>query len=549
MADSEPEVVNADMNQTRRQLNVVSVLLPCRRYRLTCSWTREDPLPALEEQACRLLMIVEGTTARELQEYFGLSKRERDVLIRTLQEKRLVETAESGDLVGSALLQGKAQAGAETAGPSLTTYETREEKPVFDTLTLTMMPRRRYQGGKFGLPEVDSSKGRKDTSMESVKDAFSRQYRLHLENTLSSQREIDVTRLYKIGDARRGQVVQVPIDMEFNGESGKGGDIRITRDAVERVGEVRKRGLSNEIEAEIADFLGTLEVPDPNTTFENFCDEVGDEVLRRYAAGQHFDLGNWMEDRGRRRTGYGNPLTEAMLGPVYLEKNRAEILDRLRKASSESGIAEETETSPFALWMAAQVPLWAANGTDLELFVDRVERRMERLSGKTGRIVGLFPYKESGAAGELKRQFHSRVPNGWGLQGSFIPGRMELFVVPGVLGVAQYHIRPNESSAFTYPVGHITSDPERVRRLEEVLRERVARASDRTLLWSGFGKYEVDEAEIGDEWLGLCQGTSARLADGESVWSRSNRGRRNEAGGTQIVWKKKRPNYRDDEDG
>ena len=253
----EMDNLNIDLDsrqETRRTANVISLMLPARMYEFECSWTTEQPLPAMEEFSCRLLLMLGAIYPNDLQKYFGLNNQEREVLLASLFEKRLAVIDTDGSIKPSSLLQAKSVNGADLA-PSLTVFEERQEKAVFDLLSLQLLLKTNYSGTPWGLPEIEADSELMKASQDQICEAFSRQYRAHLENTRSLH-EAQKTRLYKIGQCQQQRTLQVPIDMIIELEPIRDHDVRIIRDVSQKVGEVRKFPLSNELEAKIADYLG-----------------------------------------------------------------------------------------------------------------------------------------------------------------------------------------------------------------------------------------------------------------------------------------------------
>lgn len=94
----------------------------------------------------------------------------------------------------------------------------------------------------------------------------------------------------------------------------------INRQATEAMGVTRRRVLSNELEACIADYLSKSEVPVSVINFEDYCKLVDDDVLPEFCGERGFELSKWLTARDNKKTGYGNPDTTAMLGPVYCNR-------------------------------------------------------------------------------------------------------------------------------------------------------------------------------------------------------------------------------------
>lgn len=462
----------------RRLANVISVLLPAREYRLECSWTTERPLPAIEEFACRLILMMESASPGELQAYFGLSKLETDGLVGSLARNRLVDVADDGVLLPSAILRAKQIAIGEV--PTFTTFETREEDAVFDLLALQLVPRRSYSNSRFGLPEVPMPELAKSVAPDRIAEAFSEQSRAFLEFSRGRTKENFKTHLYKVARCRPMRTLQVPVDMEISLDVGATGDLNVHRDAVERLGENRKRPLSIELESKVADYLASESLPKATTSFSDFCALVEDEVLARYVREDEFDLSKWLRDRDANKTGYGSQLTRGLLGPIYLVGNRTTLINMLRSEEHEE--EHEEERSSIAHWLPADVPFWAANNTELVEFVAKFQKALDRRDG--GRLVTCFKGEGTSEERWLKKKFHSRLPHAVMFTGGIQLDRFELLVVPERFAVAQYHVQPSKMSAVTLPIGYATTDPDRVDRITRLLSQRLASTVSPSISWS-----------------------------------------------------------------
>ena len=464
-----------EKQKTRRTANVISLMLPARMYEFECSWTKEQPLPAMEEFSCRLLLLLEAIHPNELQNYFGLNSQEIDVLLNSLFEKRLAVIDVDGSIKPSSLLQTKS-VGSDLI-PSLTVFEERQEKAVFDLLSLQLLLKTNYSAIPWGLPEIEADSELMNASQEKMCEAFSRQYRAHLDNTRSIH-EAQKTRLYKIGQCRQQRTLQIPIDMVIDLEPIRDHGARIIRDVSQKVGETRKFPISNELEAKMADYLGKLQVSDEGVSVEEFCELFDDKVLATYVSNNYFDLSAWLLDRDDKKTGYGNPNTRAILGPVYLKNNRLEIERWLKNLLKDKKVGK-------VYWLPSNVPLWAANGNELSEFVTRIEKVFKKYNEMHEGLVTLFP-TEHNDDNYMRRKnaFSNRLPNGVALYKATALDRIELMVFQGLFAIAQYHLQPNKSSGITVPIGFMTFDPDKINRIENLLKDRLKNASKYTLMWS-----------------------------------------------------------------
>lgn len=470
--------------ETRRTANVISLMLPARMYEFECSWTTEQPLPAMEEFSCRLLLMLGEIHPNELQNYFGLNNQEREVLLASLFEKRLTVINADGSIKPSSLLQAKSVKGGDLV-PSLTIFEERQEKAVFDLLSLQLLLKNNYSGTPWGLPEIEADSELMKASQDQICEAFSRQYRAHLENTRTPLHEAQKTRLYKIGQCQQQRTLQMPIDMVIEIEPIRDQEVRMIRDVSQKIGEIRKFSLSNELEAKIADYLGKLKVSNEESiSVEKFCDLFGDEILNRYVSGHDCDLSAWLLDRDRKKTGYGNSNTRALLGPVYLKNNRIEIIRWLRDFLEEPK-DEENKNGKSIYWLPPNVPLWAASGSELSEFIAKMDSELKKSHDSHEGVVTLFPTEHNdNNFNPRKKSFSQRLPHGVALYNASPLDRVELMVFQGLFAIAQYHLQPNKTSGITIPIGFMTSDPDRMDRIEKVLKDRLKNVSNYNVMWS-----------------------------------------------------------------
>lgn len=463
----------------RKLGNVISLLLPARSYKLSCSWTQEAPLPAIEEFSCRLLLILEELLPGELQEYFGLTQRECEVLIENLINNKLAAYTNDGLLAPSPMLQSKTKGNPDIL-PSLTKYEEKEEFPIFDLLTLTVISRRSYDKSKYGLPEIPTTEVEKKLSSIDIIEAFGRQYRAYLDHTRKSEIDIKKTRLYKVGNCEQDRTLQIPIDLDIHIETTATGQVNIIKDSSEKLGDLRRRPLTNKLESKISDYLNSLEIPNGGLSLEEYCNLVDDTVLLRYVSNSTFDFNLWLIDRANRKTGYGTQQTQAILGPIYLERNKL-LLERFIRDLSKNW---DPSKCHVALWLSSFVPLWGENGSLLGEFSRKIESLLSERETNKGYLIGVFPYSEYKDLQELKRRFGSRIPTGIGFKGEHLQDRMEILIIPEQLAVTQFHVQPSKDSSITVPIGFITTDPERIKRIHSILTHRLQQRPKPVLAWS-----------------------------------------------------------------
>jgi len=491
------DIAIGDSAPKRRHASAISLLLPARSYRILCAWTKQKALPAIEGFSCRLLILFGELNPADIKNFFGLSSREVEVLINTLLENKLIKINVNGALVPTPLLAK--QSTDNSSQLVLTEYEEKSETAIFELLTKSLIPKPVFDSSRFGLPELEV-KSNEVFGKEEVVIEFSRKYREYLEYSHPNVNEAQNTRLYKITSCETDRVVQVPIDIDIHIQLGTEGELKVYREAVETVGKIRKRSLSNELEACVADYLAGLVVPDPEMSIVKYCGLVGDDVLLNFIKNDKFDFSSWLHARENRKTGYGKPDTTAMLGPLYLLSNRTKIIETIRE-SRRVGWGENEKRQ--ALWLSSNVPLWGASGFALAEFSRKVENELAENTKDKGDLSVIFEVHDTVRERDLKNVFSNRIENGIGLHGQRVVGRMELFVVPGILAVAQYQVQLSPESGLCIPIGYITTEPSKLEIITNLLFQKFDMAAKFSVMWSK-GKKDMKQL-LGDKLFELTE--------------------------------------------
>ncbi|CAG20005.1 hypothetical protein [Photobacterium profundum] len=456
--------------------NLITLLLPARSYKINCAWTTEKLMPGIEQFACRLLLIFDQLYPSELQNYFGLNEREREVLLDSLLANRLITINPEGHVEASSFL--RKHAASNGGKPSLVKYQERTEEVAFDLLTLSVCKPQPHRRLTSGLPEL-LPRNKIGVDIAAVTEAFSTQFRHHLMLSRNNEYERQRTQLYKVMGCSSHEMVQIPVEVEVSYNAVANSEPQKFTRSYEHIGNNRLP-LANELEAHIADFLGEQQLEESGLDCAGYCEAVRDPVLKQFSNGYQFDYSGWLEARESRQTGYGNQQTSGMLGAVYLPDNAKRFIGELRDALR----SHEGMLTPKAMWYSSEVPLWGANSNQLARFNRDLGGTLDNHTDDQSARVTLLHLSDSNGESRLQRKHHlGRFANGIGLTSNAEFDRLELLLIPGVIGLVQYHGQPNADSALTLPVGYTTTDPERLQLLEFLLATRVEGAIA-TINWS-----------------------------------------------------------------
>lgn len=452
--------------------NLITLLLPARSYKINCAWTTEKLMPGIEQFACRLLLIFDQLYPSELQNYFGLNDREREVLLNSLLANRLITVNPEGHIEASSFL--RKHAASNNGKPSLVKYQERTEDVAFDLLTLSVCKPQPHRRLTSGLPEL-LPKNKVGVETSAITEAFSTQFRHHLMLSRNNEYERQRTQLYKVMGCNSHEMVQIPVEVEVSYCAVENSEPQKFTRSYENSGNNRLP-LANELEAHIADFLGEQQLKESGLDCISYCEAVHDPVLKEFSNGYQFDYSGWLEAREKRKTGYGNQQTFGMLGAVYLPDNAKRFISELRDTLR----SNEGSLTLKAIWYSSEVPLWGANSSQLARFNRDLGDILDNHTDDQSARVTLLHSDEI----RMQRKRHlGRFANGIGLTSDVEFDRLELLLIPGVIALVQYHGQPNADSALTLPVGYITTDLERLQVLELLLAKRIEGATA-TISWS-----------------------------------------------------------------
>ncbi|MFJ2689419.1 hypothetical protein [Pseudomonas sp. NPDC087336] len=481
-----------------RLCNTISLLIPAYSYHINCAWTQEVPLPAIEEFTCRLLIALQEVLPGEIQDYFGLSNRECEVLIETLLKNKLATYTNEGLLAPSSILLDRTKGNPEIP-PRLTKYEERTETVVFEALTVSVMPSNSYNRSRFGLRQLPIPTENQSPPPETITEAFGGQYRAFLDYSRRQEHEIKNTRLYKVGGCSAGKFVQIPIDLEIWLRPTEKGDVEVLKKVAERISGSRQRPLSMEVESKISDYLNSVKMPSKGMSLIRYCMLFDDYVLDRYIDERGLDLNRWLIDHANRKTGYGGSATRSLIGPIFNSNNK-KTLDRMLEDLATDWKPGEVHR---AFWLSSSVPFWGANGYLLNEFCNEVAKRLTEDRKGRGIIAAIMPFEGKEHLSALKQGFHTRLPHAIAYDGADLQTQVEIFLVPGQLAVVQYHFQPDVESAITVPIGYVTVDKERITKIESYLDNLVKGRGKPLMAWTDAG-LTVD-AILGDCRTSFCE--------------------------------------------
>lgn len=450
----------------------ITFALPARQFRIECEVTRSRRLPSMDEIGARLLATFDELRPAEFQQYLGVSDHEREVLIDRLTEHRIATVSEEGALVLSEIAR-KAMRESPDGLPRLAETTNETVRPVFDLVTFG--PIAEKSGSFSGLPELAPTKNESAAPRELARQAFARNF-----PTLRQQHKVlRDTELYKISSCEAYRLLLVPLETAFH--------VRLMPEA--RLDweivffEDKEQDRLNELNSAISDRLASARVYPGATSIAEFVTSMADPVLARFLSNGDFDIAAFVRAIRGNRAAYPDDRTRSLIGPVYLAQNTESIASELEKI-----LGVNRELQPIeAYWLAPDVPFWAASSR----VSDFVRSMDEKLTAKEnhGGLHALLHVHPGPAYYQLRNVHWKRLRSAIIYSAGHPADRVELLVVPDRLAVAQYHVQVEPHTPVTLPIGFMTTDTARVRRVETLFQERTRLFNSMAPLW---GENQLD---------------------------------------------------------
>ena len=479
----------------------ITVGLPAQRFGINCAVTVEETLPVVNEFAIRMIQTCGALSPTHLQGFFGFSDREIEVVVRGLQEEKLVRWEEENLALTSYALTKFLE--SPDGVPRCVRLKEWNGDARFDLISYSLLDGRVVPTNLRAVVEVVGCDPDRDSRTAYWAE---RSFQDHFHDLVPQQTRMQI---YKISEIEPKERFLAPLSCTF----------QVSLDGSPEV----HRSLPDKNLED--DPLIAQAISDVLSKCQRRSNQGLVEVLRYFGV---WDKSAFAQDGGLNFARYldlvhivkGNPFghnVTPMTGALYLPGNRRELKDKL------SLITELYSSSPgrrTVYWLAPDVPLWgrslstrsfvgelrrfAKGGPNAPAPSIDVEEPSERPAVRTfvqpGRI------QERAAV----RAYSDAVPDGVGLSRSIMDGNVEVLWIPGELVCVLYHYQTEH--AIPVPIGFYSTDTELIERARTLFVDEVVNQKDiYELKNADTGRRTYLNAEMAlrrEELIGVCNVTT-----------------------------------------
>jgi hypothetical protein len=466
----------------------ITFAIPAQSFAISCAISAEEALPVVTEFALRVAFVCGTLSPDQLQEFFGFSRKETDAVIKSLLDERLIQWNEDHlELTNYAL--ARFQDSSDNL-PRFFKIQDWSAEVVFDLISFSPAERpTRLRRVRSQIELATRTFDKESRTIQFAEQSFQQNFH-HICRKEKAE-------IYKISEIDAGERFSIPLPCVFQLDLSGQASIRRNIDD-------ESFGSRLEIAEAITDALANQERGD-NDELKEFIQVFGDELLHRYVSGETFDLRRYVQDVHLAKIcTYVDDRVMPVLGALYLPRNAADLLQRIKAAFAQPELEPQTDTSDVvegtsavqaptleqvprhALWCAPRSTLWArARGArDLAQNLNRllVPEVSEGLTPPTGLRV-ILPTPRGGGR-EMLSIYRDQFPRLLGANFTLMGGNLELLVVPDVLVCAMFHFRLAHQPV-AVPIGFVSSNPAHIHAASTLLSTRTRGGTNSVVLLQG----------------------------------------------------------------
>lgn len=429
----------------------ITFAIPAQSFGITCWISTEETLPVVTEFALRTAHVCGSLTPAQLQAFFGFSSKEVAAVIRTLEDEKLIRWDED-HLMLTPYALGRFLDSSDSI-PRFFKISEWSGEVVFDLIGFghARKPSRlRRTNAMLELLPRDQDKQSK--TLYWAERSFQENFRKIMRK--------DRVEIYKVSEVEAGERFMIPLPCTFNVALDE--RLGIARSLQDELFEGQL-----EVAEAISDALSTP-VYGGNEGFDQFITIFGDGLLGRYMKGSRFELRNYIEDvHVWHREGYSGG-SEAILGALYLQKNRRRLAAWTRTCFTSQDVTQKSAPRS-ACWLVPQTRFWGRSPA-VRLTTDEETRLLRGEITEAGELTseadalrknsGVKAILQSGGSRDSEvyaRVHRNSFPKLFLAGGTVMNGQCELFIVPDCFICAVFHYQIDQ--AIPIPIGFISSSP------------------------------------------------------------------------------------------
>ena len=427
----------------RFEVDRVDFEVPCRRFTIRATITRERQLPVVDEFLLRMLAVLERVPIRRLRGWFGFTAAEIETVLMDLERRAYVEV-DRDDILLAPAGRDLFRAVPEGGVPRLVEVAPLIDHIWFDLVSRNMVPRSRARSVDY-LVRLREQPSARDLPESFAREAFELNFRDYARRVRRLP-DADAVNIYAVSDVEAGtyayQSVEATVELDPLRAAAR------LRFPVLEEDPTRFRSLTMlAIEA----WQGLTPPDSAASTAAEYERLTGDTSVAPFVHGA--------QDADRWRDLLTTPPSSAFMrtiGAAYLEQNATKLADAVVRAASSGGSAFDI------LWLRPAGRAWGRTHRAAET-IQQLRDALRNADASDVRTSLLMPR----ATPNQIRKGHRRLfDRGFLLPQGHVPVNIEILLVKGVAALVNVHL---EIGGHAAPVGGLVTDEKRLARMADRL--------------------------------------------------------------------------------
>ena len=441
--------------------NELDFAFPAQRFNIQYSYISKKGLPFIREFVLRLVHLA-PLSKHQVLKYFGMSSSEVDEAISDLVDREELTLSAEGKLI----LTAKSSSYFTKIGdpPRVSNIQDAVATLSFDlpTFTCVEIPRVRSNWKACLTPEFEL--GNMSDSEKMAEKSFQLQFEEILDKGyLKSLQPDELTErpaVYTVNGVQK--LGQVPFRLKTNFRMGSRGEA-VERDDYEQL---NNSELMHEL---VTSELSRLCKANNSVSISKAMMKIGDEETLEL-----FDSSSNVIDPHRLHemnvNSNGRP---TFIGPLYSLENWEAIQQALTPILVSHATDKLQKESGKFIWIAPSDGFWGKS----DRFTASFSQFLHRASTADRKIYSPLLYvpisddADVGAARRWKNEFQHEHEFVHGLVEGFLDGNVEILHLEGQLSVVSYHFSLPEQFPVPVPIGFLTTDKEKVKKIGSLVSE------------------------------------------------------------------------------
>lgn len=469
---------------TRKRFNTVTVAIPAQSFDIRSHVALERSVPVMTEFAIRLLHTVGPMGLESIRDYFGLQGKEVRQLLNQLNAENLIRDHDGlVSLSDYALIRFESSQGSS---PRFTKIVERRGRVAFELLTFQHLPKDLSSAHSNCAIDLQLPADLEiEKTVERAEKAYIDQFH-DIERFIQSDEQKRAFDVYKVDEISSHRRFSLPYTVHFEVDAS-GHVEHVFDDQLPLPLELQER-----LHSLVADTIAIKKRMGKDALFD-FAFQVGDSAVLSHFSAKGFSLSEYL----KRFHGDDSQIcmedseTFPIFGALYLPDNVELILQRFRKAVASFREAHKGERIKHTMyWIAPSNSLWGRS----QILGHAIEElsKVGKSSLKNFRVCIVRRQRTT----TVKRDLPAFADAG-GLDLLFsdsveVDERAELLILPGVFAATLYHTSIPSTVSTLAPVGFVTSEPDRVSKVQALASMVLEKAHTRYVRSSASNRFEEE---------------------------------------------------------